>query len=55
MASAMLQLMDNPPLARELGHQAKRTISDRFSLDRMVAATESLYDELLSRKQRRAA
>ena len=40
---------------RELGAQARRTISDRFSLDRMVAATEPLYDELLSRKQRTAA
>ena len=44
MAAAMLHLIDNTPLARELGNQAKRTISDRFSLDRMVAATESLYD-----------
>jgi glycosyltransferase involved in cell wall biosynthesis len=55
MAAAILHLMDNAPLARELGNQARRTISDRFSLDRMVAATESLYDNLLSRKQRRAA
>ena len=55
MAAAIIHLIDNPPLARELGHRAKRTISDRFSLDRMVGATESLYDDLLSRKQRRAA
>jgi glycosyltransferase involved in cell wall biosynthesis len=55
MAAAMLHLIDNAPLARELGNQAKRTISDRFSLDRMVSATESLYDSLLSRKQWRAA
>jgi len=55
MAAAIVHLIDNPPLARELGNQAKRTISDRFSLDRMVGATESLYDDLLSRKQRRAA
>ena len=39
MAAAMLHLIDNAPLARELGNQAKRTISDRFSLDRMVTAT----------------
>jgi glycosyltransferase involved in cell wall biosynthesis len=55
MAAAILHLLDNTPLALELGHQARRTISDRFSLHRMVAATESLYDDLLSRKQRRAA
>ncbi len=55
MAAAILHLIDNPPLARALGNQARRTISDRFSLDRMVAATETLYDDLLSRKQRSAA
>jgi glycosyltransferase involved in cell wall biosynthesis len=55
MAAAILHLIENPQLARELGTQARRTISDRFSLDRMVEATASLYDELLSRKQRRAA
>jgi glycosyltransferase involved in cell wall biosynthesis len=55
MAAAILHLVDNAPLARELGGQARRTIRDRFALDRMVAATEALYDDLLSRKQRRAA
>ncbi len=55
MAAAILHLIDNTPLARALGNQARRTISDRFSLDRMVAATETLYDDLLSRKQRSAA
>jgi glycosyltransferase involved in cell wall biosynthesis len=55
MAGAILHLLDHTPLARELGSQAKRTISDRFALDRMVAATETLYDNLLTRKQPRAA
>ena len=55
MAEAILRLVDNPPLARELGANAQRTIRDRYSLDRMVASTEALYDYLLSRKQRRAA
>jgi glycosyltransferase involved in cell wall biosynthesis len=55
MAEAMLRLLDNPSLARELGETARRTIGNRYSLDRMVASTEALYDRLLSRKHRRAA
>jgi glycosyltransferase involved in cell wall biosynthesis len=55
MAEAILRLVDNPSVARELGADAQRTIHDRYSLDRMVASTEALYDHLLSRKQRRAA
>ena len=55
MAEAILRLVDNPALARELGDEARRTISNRYSLDRMVTSTEALYDYLLSRKQRRAA
>jgi glycosyltransferase involved in cell wall biosynthesis len=55
MAAAIESLLDNPSRARELGAQAKKTIHDRFSLDRMVSATESLYDRLLTSKQRPAA
>ena len=55
LAEAILRLVGNPSLARELGATAQRTIHDRYSLDRMVASTEALYDHLLSRKQRRAA
>jgi glycosyltransferase involved in cell wall biosynthesis len=55
MADAIVRLVDNPAYARELGENARRTIRDRYSLDRMVASTETLYDELLSRKQRQAA
>ena len=45
------QLIDNRRWRARLGRAARRrTISDRFSLDRMVAATETLYDDLLSRK-----
>ena len=55
MADAILRLVDNPSVARELGANAQRTIRNSYSLDRMVASTEALYDDLLSRKQRRAA
>jgi glycosyltransferase involved in cell wall biosynthesis len=55
MAAAIVRLLDDPALARGLGARATRTIADRFSLDRMVRATESLYDRLLTSKHRTAA
>jgi glycosyltransferase involved in cell wall biosynthesis len=55
MAAEVVRLLQTPSLARQLGAAARQTIEQRFSLDRMVAATESLYDRLLSAKQRRAA
>lgn len=55
MAAAIQQLLDSPALAQRLGGAARRTIDERFSLDRMVHATESLYDRLLSSKNRVAA
>jgi glycosyltransferase involved in cell wall biosynthesis len=55
MAAAVERLLDDTALARQLGAQAKRTVTERFSLDRMVSATESLYDRLLTSKQRGAA
>jgi glycosyltransferase involved in cell wall biosynthesis len=55
MAAAITRLLGDPALARGLGARAKQTILDRFSLDRMVHATESLYDRLLTSKHRTAA
>jgi glycosyltransferase involved in cell wall biosynthesis len=53
MAAAIGRLLSDAPLARELGARARQTIADRFSLERMVAATDALYAELLARKQRK--
>jgi glycosyltransferase involved in cell wall biosynthesis len=50
MAAAILRLLDTPSLARQLGASARQTIEQRFSLDRMVHATESLYERLLLAK-----
>jgi L-malate glycosyltransferase len=55
MAAAIGRLLEEPALARGLGARARQTIADRFSLDRMVSATESLYDRLLAAKNRAAA
>ncbi len=55
MAAAISRLLDEPAFARWLGARARQTIVDRFSLDRMVSATEALYDRLLTTKNRTAA
>jgi glycosyltransferase involved in cell wall biosynthesis len=53
MAAAIDRLLSDPQLARGLGARARQAIADKFSLDRMVAATAAIYEELLARKQRR--
>ena len=52
LATAIARLLDDRPLAAGLGQAARRLIADRFSVDRMVASTEQLYQELLARKLR---
>jgi L-malate glycosyltransferase len=54
MAAAIDRLLTNQPLARSLGDAARQAIADKFSLDRMVAATAVLYEDLLARRQRKA-
>ena len=53
MASAIDALLSNPARARALGQAARQDIAAKFSLDRMVAATAVLYEDLLARKQRK--
>jgi glycosyltransferase involved in cell wall biosynthesis len=55
MAAAITRLLDHPELAQRLGHRAQDTIEQRFSLARMVTATEHLYHDLLDQKQRKKA
>lgn len=55
MAAAIDRLLSNPALARTLGQSARQAITDHFSLDRMVAATAVVYEDLLARKQRQPA
>ena len=52
LAAAIARLLDDRPLAARLGEAARQVVVDRFSVDRMVTATERLYVELLERKLR---
>ena len=52
LAAAMARLLDDRRLADGLGRTARTVIEDRFSVERMVHATEQLYLTLLARKQR---
>jgi glycosyltransferase involved in cell wall biosynthesis len=51
LARAIARILDDPALGSRLGAGAQALIADRFSVDRMVSATESLYVDLLARKQ----
>jgi glycosyltransferase involved in cell wall biosynthesis len=51
MAAAIARLLSEPDLAATLGRAARRTVEERFSIDRMVEATEQLYVELLEEKR----
>ena len=55
IAAAVSRLLDDPALTRRLGQAARETITRRFSLEKMVTATEHLYQDLLEQKQRKKA
>jgi glycosyltransferase involved in cell wall biosynthesis len=52
LARAIATLLDDPVRAAALGRTARQTIVERFSVDRMVRATEAVYLDLLERKLR---
>jgi len=52
LKGAITKLLDDPTLAKGLGDAARRGVEERFSMARMVNATEALYTDLLARKQR---
>jgi glycosyltransferase involved in cell wall biosynthesis len=47
MARAVSDLLLDPARARLLGNAARQSINKRFSMERMVSATEQLYQALL--------
>src|SRR5215510_7887197 len=46
MAMAIGALLSAPTRARRLGEAARQTINERYSMERMVSATEQLYEAL---------
>ena len=47
IADAVLLLLQDEARRRELGNSAARSVRDRFGLDRMLEATERIYEEIL--------
>ncbi|HEY3488443.1 MAG TPA: glycosyltransferase [Gammaproteobacteria bacterium] len=52
LTEAICAILENKELAQRLGAEAKRRITQHFSLERMVRATEELYLRLLKRSVR---
>ena len=55
LAESIARLLQDPALARRLGDAARKAIEDRYSVEKMVRATEALYLDLLARKQRKVS
>ncbi len=48
IANAIRQLLDHPEEARQIGAAARRTVMERFTVDRMVAGTLEAYRRVLA-------
>lgn len=49
-ARAIIQLLQHPEVRRKMGEAGRRRVEKDFTLEQMVAQTEQVYLELLSRK-----
>lgn len=52
LADCILDILDNPKMARAMGDAGYLRLTDYFHISRNVAQTEQLYDDILSCKQR---
>jgi glycosyltransferase involved in cell wall biosynthesis len=52
LADAVCQVLADPELAGRLGAAARQSVVERFSMDRMVASTQALYENLLESRNR---
>jgi glycosyltransferase involved in cell wall biosynthesis len=50
LANAIVQMLSDPKQGERLSENARRVVRERFSLGRMVAATEQVYREIGARK-----
>jgi glycosyltransferase involved in cell wall biosynthesis len=48
MAVRLIELLQDPAKAREMGEQGRRIAHENFSIDAQVSATEELYERLLA-------
>jgi glycosyltransferase involved in cell wall biosynthesis len=55
LRGALERLMHDPALRERLGSGARRTVLQRFTVDRFVTSVESLYEEILDKKGVRSA
>ena len=51
IADAVLRILEDPDLAKAMGHQARVRIAQRFSVEAMVKSTERLYGEALGARE----
>ena len=50
MAEAIIKILQNPELAKNMGQAGRKRVEEKFSLYRMVSEYRSLYEEILARK-----
>lgn len=50
MAEGITKLLTQPTLARQMGCKGKQRLEQEFSAQKMIAATELLYDDLIAAK-----
>jgi glycosyltransferase involved in cell wall biosynthesis len=49
LADAVRRIIDNPELGRQIGLEARRDVSGRYTAQRLVTDVETLYANLISR------
>ena len=50
LAERIVELLKNPAQAAELAASGRAMVRERFSAEKMVAATEAVYEELLANR-----
>ena len=50
LSEAIMRLMDNPELADRLTRAARRDVEERFDILKTIAQTQSLYENVLSKR-----
>jgi glycosyltransferase involved in cell wall biosynthesis len=53
LAQAIVQLLDQPEQAARMGRNGRQRAAEQFTIERMAAQTEALYNRLLTEKNRR--